>query len=117
MARSLMTAHSPIAWFLNSTTIEMRRQETRKMKQTILTFITKVNPARISDLKALLEGMAKDVEGNAIVPFPKLRLLHFASLVVIEDPDHIYDPCLVFENNFDGPLEPHLEDLYAQAAE
>jgi hypothetical protein len=87
------------------------------MKQTILTFITKVNPARISDLKALLEGMAKDVEGNAIVPFPKLRFLHFGSLVVIEDPDHVYDPCLVFENNFDGPLEPHLEDLYAQAAE
>lgn len=87
------------------------------MKQTILTFIAKVNPARISDLKALLEGMAKDVEGNAIVPFPKLRLLHFASLVVIEDPDHVYDPYLVFENNFDGPLEPYLEDLYAQASE
>ena len=87
------------------------------MKQTILTFIAKVDPARISDLKALLEGMAEDVEGNAIVPFPKLRFLHFASLVVIEDPDHVYDPYLVFENNFDGPLEPHLEDLYAQASE
>jgi hypothetical protein len=87
------------------------------MKQTILTFIVKVNPARISDLKALLEGMANDVEGNAIVPFPKLRLLHFASLVIIEDPDDAYDPYLVFENNFDGPLEPHLEDLYAQASE
>jgi hypothetical protein len=87
------------------------------MKQTILTFISKVKPARISDLEALLEGMAKDVEGNAIIPFPRLRFLHFASLVVIEDPDDVFDPYLVFENNFDGPLEPHLEDLYAQASE
>jgi hypothetical protein len=85
------------------------------MKQTILTFITKVNPAKVSDLKALLEGMAKDVEGNAVIPFPKLKLLHFASLVVNEAPD--YDPCLVFENNFDGPLDPYLEELYLHASE
>jgi hypothetical protein len=85
------------------------------MKQTILTFITKVNPARVSDLKALLEGMAKDIEGNTVIPFPKLKLLHFASLVVNEAPD--YDPCLVFENNFDGPLDPYLEELYANASE
>jgi hypothetical protein len=58
--------------------------------------------------------MAKDVEGNTLIPFPKLKLLHFASLVINEDPDF---SCLVFENNFDGPLEPYLEELYAHAAE
>jgi len=85
------------------------------MKQTILTFIAKVNPARVSDLKALLESMGNDVERNALIPFPKLRLLHFASLVVSEEPS--YEPCLVFENNFDGPLDLYLEDLYAHASE
>jgi len=41
------------------------------MKQTILTFVAKVDPARIPDLKALLADMAKDVEGNALIPFPQ----------------------------------------------
>jgi hypothetical protein len=84
------------------------------MKQTILTFVAKVDPARIPDLKALLAGMAKDVEGNTLIPFPKLKLLHFASLVINEDPEF---SCLVFENNFDGPLDPYLEELYAHASE
>jgi len=85
------------------------------MKQTILTFVTPVDSDRVSDLKTLLATMANpDVEHNSIIPFAKLRLLHFGSLVVSETPG--YDPCLVFENNFDGELEPYLEDLYAHAA-
>src|SRR2546425_6134423 len=85
------------------------------MKQTILTFVAKVNPDRVSDLKALLDGIAADVEGNVLIPFPKLKLLHFASLVLNEDPTYGAD--LVFENNFDGPLDPYLEDLCTQASE
>jgi len=84
------------------------------MKQTILTFVAKVNPDRVSDLKALLDGIAADVEGNVLIPFPKLKLLHFASLVLNDDPSYGAD--LVFEQNFDGPLNPHLEDLYAHAS-
>ena len=85
------------------------------MKQTILTFITKVNPDRVSDLKTLLDGMASDVEHNPCIPFPDLKLLHFASLVLNDDPSYGAD--LVFENNFDGSLDPYLEDLYAHASE
>jgi hypothetical protein len=84
------------------------------MKQTILTFIAKVNPDRVSDLNTLLEGMASDVEHNALIPFPELKLLHFASLVVNDNPS--YGTHLVFENNFDGSLDPYLEELYAHAA-
>jgi hypothetical protein len=86
------------------------------MKQTILTFIAKVNPDRFADLKALLDGIAADVERNMLIPFPKLKLLHFASLVLTDD-DPDYGACLVFESNFDGPLDPYLEDLYANASE
>jgi hypothetical protein len=85
------------------------------MKQTILTFVAKVKPDRVADLKALLVGIAKDVERSALIPFPKLKLLHFASLVLNEDPT--YGACLVFENNFDGPLDPYLEDLYNHASQ
>ncbi len=85
------------------------------MKQTILTFITKVNPDRVEDLKTLLDGMGADVEHNPHIPFPDLRLLHFASLVLHDDPS--YGTYFVFENNFDGSLDPYLEDLYAHASE
>lgn len=85
------------------------------MKQTILTFITKVNPERVSDLRNLLDGMGSDVEHNPYIPFPDLKRLHFASLVLNEDP--LYGAYLVFENNFDGALDPYLEDLYAHASE
>lgn len=85
------------------------------MTQTILTFLTRVSPERVSDLKTLLDSMAPDVEQNAYIPFPNLKLLHFASLVLNDDPD--YGAYLAFENNFDGSLDPYLEDLYAHAAE
>ena len=84
------------------------------MKQTILTFMTKVKPDRVSDLKELLDGMAPDVEHNAVIPFPDLKLLHFASLVLNDDPT--YGAYFAFENNFDGSLDPYLESLYAHAA-
>ena len=84
------------------------------MKQTILTFMTKVKPDRVSDLKELLDGMAPDVEHNAVIPFPDLKLLHFASLVLNDDP--AYGAYFAFENNFDGSLDPYLESLYAHAA-
>jgi hypothetical protein len=85
------------------------------MKQTILTFITQVNPDRVSDLRTLLDGMGADVEHNPHIPFPDLRLLHFASLVLHDESG--YGTYLVFENNFDGSLDSYLEDLYARASE
>ena len=84
------------------------------MQQTILTFITQVNPDHVSDLRTLLETMAADVEHNPYIPYLDLKLLHFSSLVLADDPG--YGAYLVFENNFDGKLEPYLEDLYAHAA-
>ena len=84
------------------------------MKQTILSFLTKVKPDKVSDLRLLLDGIAPKVETNVVIPFPKLKLLHFASLVLNDDPD--YGPYFIFESNFDGPLDAYLEDLYAHAA-
>jgi len=85
------------------------------MQQTILTFLTKVKPDHVSELRTLLDTMAADVEHNPHIPYLDLKLLHFSSLVLTDDPG--YGPYLVFENNFDGKLEPYLEDLYAHAAE
>lgn len=86
------------------------------MKQTVLTIIAKVRPDRIADLKKLLqETREPDIEHNPHIPFLDLKLLHFASLVVNEDP--AYGAYFIFENNFDGALDPYFEDLYAHAAQ
>src|SRR6266478_2846364 len=85
------------------------------MKQTILTMITQVDPSRVKELRDLLTSMGQDVEKNSYIPFTALKLLHFASLVLHEDAT--YGPYLVFENNFDGPLDDYLTDLYAHASE
>jgi hypothetical protein len=84
------------------------------MKQTILTFTARVKPNHVSQLREVLDGMGKDVENNGLIPFPRLKLLHFSSLVLNVDPN--YGAYLVFENNFDGLLDPYLEELYAQAS-
>jgi hypothetical protein len=85
------------------------------MKQTILTFITRVEPGRLHELNRLLNEIGEDVMHNPHLPFTSLKLLHFASLVLHQDPS--YGSYLVFENNFDGPLDDYLEDLYRHAAE
>src|SRR2546423_15313710 len=84
------------------------------MKHTVLTFITKVEPSRVADLKVLLEEIAKNLLDNPYLPFPALKLLHFASLVLHED--DVYGPYLVFEHNFDGELDEYLADLHQHAA-
>jgi len=80
---------------------------------TILTFVAKVDPARLEDLNRILAEVAEDVAGNSHVPFGELTRVHFASLVVF--PDDRYGPYLVFENNFDGPLDPYLDELIERA--
>ena len=85
------------------------------MTHTVMTFVTRVKPDKAAELAALLDTIGDDPENNINVPFRKMKLLHFASLVLHDSHKaYGYGPYLVFENNFDGPLEPYLEDLYEQ---
>ena len=84
------------------------------MTQTILTFITQVKPDQITPLSKLLDQINANPEANALVPFRSVKLLHFASFVLHQSDD--YGAYLVFENNFDGLLDPYLNELYSQAA-
>jgi len=85
------------------------------MRHTILTFLTEVRQDKIDELRALVNEIGKDIPGNRHIPFTSFRLLHFASLVLHEDPG--YSPLLVFESNFDGPLDAYLDELYDRASE
>src|SRR5437899_808739 len=86
--------------------------------QTILAFITRVDPAKTASLEALLQQIqAFNPTGHhPVLPLAKLKKLHFGSMVIFNDPDGNYDPYLVFENNFDGELDDYLEDLLNEAA-
>ena len=83
------------------------------MKQTILAFITPVEPNKKEALQALLDRIQQNLPNDPDLPFASLRLLHFASLVIFEDDE--FGPYLVFENNFDGPLDAYLDELFLHA--
>jgi hypothetical protein len=86
--------------------------------QTILTFIAKVDPAKLGSLEELLEKIQnfKPTGHHPDLPLAALKKLHFGSIVIFKDPAGNYDPCLVFENNFDGQLDEHLEALLEHGA-
>jgi hypothetical protein len=81
------------------------------MKQTVLSFITEVIPGRAAELDALLKHLQQDLlhNPNPALGFPSLKQLHFASLLVHEDQG--YPAILIFESNFDGEVQPFLNDL------
>ncbi|MEA2204138.1 MAG: hypothetical protein QOE77_914 [Blastocatellia bacterium] len=81
------------------------------MKQTVLSFITEVTPGRAAELDALLKHLQEDLLHNPspALGFPSLKQLHFASLLVHEDQG--YPAILIFESNFDGEVQPFLNDL------
>src|SRR6266550_9590637 len=85
------------------------------MSHTVLTFVATVEPHRVDELRALLNEIGRDIPGNRHIPFTSFHLLHFASLVLHEDPG--YGSLFVFESNFDGPLDGYLDELYDRAAE
>ena len=85
------------------------------MSHTILTFVAPVRPHKVDELRALLNEIGKDIPGNRHIPFTSFHLLHFASLVLHEDPG--YGSLFVFESNFDGLLDGYLDELYDRAAE
>jgi len=85
------------------------------MAQMLLTFLTRVKPDKLDELRGFLDhDIAGNLLNNPHLPFPSLTRLHFASLFL--DEGTTYGSYLVFENNFDGPLEDYLAELYAQAA-
>src|SRR3981081_2518127 len=81
--------------------------------QTVLTFISPLNPSGGDALPELLAGVADHLADNPYVRFPELLSLHFASFVIL--PDEKLGPYLVFENNFDGSLDAYLDELVGGA--
>ena len=81
------------------------------MNHTVLSFISEVQPGRGAELNKLLQEMQRNLLQNPqpALNFPALKQLHFASLLVHEDQG--YPAILIFECNFDGEVQPFLNDL------
>jgi len=77
------------------------------------TILKKIVPGRHHSLKALLQSIGENIEGNSQVPFARLTSAHFMSWFIVEGGDG--GPLLFLELNVDGPIEPFLNDLVAQA--
>jgi hypothetical protein len=83
------------------------------MRQTILTFITEIDPLKKAQLEQILQEIRNDLLTNVYIPFPSLSLLHFASFVISDDKST--PPLLVFENNFDGEVSVYIDELMTKA--
>src|SRR5271168_1779185 len=74
------------------------------MNQAGLTVLTEIDPGRAGALQAvLLAAQTRD-------PFLPAPLLHYAAFVIIPEIDGI-PTRLVFETNYDGDLDAHLDEL------
>ncbi len=105
-------------------------------RQGMLTVMVQVQPGRLDALRALLtrieqetrqvEDLLEHIETDpdavcsaraldVIVPFARLRSVHFARFTILERGDGRENPAirpyLVFATDFDGAIENHIEEL------
>ncbi len=83
------------------------------MRQTVLTIITEIDPAKRKQLEGMLAVVSSDLYNNAYIPFASLSLLHFASFVIADREGK--PSMLIFENNFDGDIYSYLDELLSVA--
>ena len=74
------------------------------MNQSGLTVLTEIDPGRADALRGVL------LAAQSRNPFQQAKLLHYAAFVIIPEIDGIPSR-LVFETNYDGDLDPHLDEL------
>ena len=83
--------------------------------QEALTVIAEIKPQERVNLGAVLEHIGQDVKNNGVIPFPKLKTIHFARWVILDEAkDGTGRPIpaqLVFSTNYDAPLGDHLAEL------
>jgi hypothetical protein len=84
-----------------------------------LSIIAKLRSGEEANLAALLDSIESNPADNPLVPFGKIRTIHFARFVICPaKPDvrgKIVPAQLIFTTNYDQPLAGHLKELIGQA--
>jgi hypothetical protein len=82
--------------------------------------LTPIQPSSEAELRAYLAAIPRDAS-----PLARVSGTHFARWVILSDwvndpaqphEDHLGGPYLVFTSNFDGPLDPYLDELCVKLA-
>jgi len=82
-----------------------------------LTIRVRIKPvdAEESKLRSLLDKIGGDIAGNAFIDFSALTTTHFLRWTILDQPpkppEAPYPHELIFESNYDGPLDAHLDEL------
>ncbi len=91
------------------------------LAQSSVTIVTPVLEGHLDGLRALLQEIAADVNGNRVIPFGRVEGVHFARLFVTEaaraPQGRRISAHLVFMSDIDGGVEAHLERLVAAGDE
>lgn len=88
--------------------------------QGALTVVTPIAEGQAESLRSLLTDIGNDVERNALVPFARMKTVHFARWVVLperrsEVAGGSFPAQLVLSTSYDGPLDEHVADLLGVA--
>ncbi len=81
------------------------------MAETVLRWVTRVQPARLPELRAALARIRTDLGKNTPLPLACLPMLHFASLTLFDEGEDEKNPLLVFESNIDRPFRDYVNQL------
>jgi hypothetical protein len=82
--------------------------------------LTPIQPGSEAELRAYLEALPRDAS-----PLARVSGTHFARWVILSDwvndpsqprEDNLGGPYLIFTSNFDGPLDPYLDELCVKLA-
>ncbi len=84
------------------------------MRQRGLTVVTRILPEKVDSLRKLLDEIGEDIKDNRVITFTSFRTVHFLRWVILDETivrNTKIPAQLVLSTNYDGPLDPHLEDL------
>ena len=74
------------------------------MAEQVIRWVTPIDPKRLKDkaFNDVLSAIAADPCENGHLPFGRLPMVHFASIIIFKDAS---PTLLVFESNIDSPLK------------
>lgn len=85
------------------------------MKQSPLSFVAEIHSSQKKSLVDNLMIVNEDIEKNPIITFEKIKSVHFARFIVLEEVKdngkQKFPPYLVFFSNYDGDLDDHLSEI------
>jgi hypothetical protein len=87
------------------------------IEQSPLNVVLDVLPDQVEACGLMLAGMKPDAAGNSVLPFGRLKNVHFARLVLLPQSNKrvgtAFGARLILATNYDGDYTAHLRDLVA----